>query len=143
MELLSSEESSEGILALSDFQDVSGQSIIIVKGQGGRRTLTEVLEQRGALVSEVSIYRRSTISHPNATKDWNAEDINCIIATSGEIVSAAFEKFDAKWLQATPWIVVSERVKNLADEKGVQTVFTSQGAQSQKLIAATKRFLEQ
>lgn len=138
-----SEESSEGLLALPDFQDVSGKSIIIIKGQGGRQTLTEVLEQRGAQVSEVPIYRRSTISRPNATKDWNAEDINCIIATSGELVSAAFEQFETRWLQAIPWIVVSQRVEILAREKGVQTVFTSKGAQSEKLIAATIRFLEQ
>lgn len=51
--------SSEGLLAVPDLQDVGGQRVLIIKGEGGRDTLTQELTGRGALVRELTCYRRS------------------------------------------------------------------------------------
>lgn len=136
-------ETTEGILAMPAFENIAGLPVIIVKGEGGRTTLKEGLTARGAVVTEANVYRRVRISRPNATEDWNASDIKCIIATSGEIIEAAFEQFDKDWLKQTRWIVVSKRTKAVAQRLGVTDIAISHGAQTQKLIAATKHFLEQ
>ncbi len=49
---------SEGLLPLPVLADVSDKHIVIVKGEGGRETLTQTLEARGAQVEEYVCYRR-------------------------------------------------------------------------------------
>lgn len=51
--------SSEGVLALPEFQAIRGESILIVRGEGGRALLAEALEQRGAIVEYFEVYRRA------------------------------------------------------------------------------------
>ena len=42
---------SEGLLAMAELSDVAGKQILLVKGEGGRPLLEEVLAQRGAQVT--------------------------------------------------------------------------------------------
>lgn len=50
--------SSEGLLALPELQEVQGQRILIVRGQGGREYLKQQLQQRGAEVDYLACYQR-------------------------------------------------------------------------------------
>ncbi|MGR9053083.1 MAG: uroporphyrinogen-III synthase, partial [Gammaproteobacteria bacterium] len=49
---------SESLLAMSEFENVSGQSILIIRGEGGRETLADTLRERGAKVEYLEVYRR-------------------------------------------------------------------------------------
>jgi len=49
---------SEGLLALPALADVAGESVLLVKGEGGRQLLAETLSTRGAQVMEYCCYRR-------------------------------------------------------------------------------------
>jgi len=49
---------SEALLATSELRCVKGQSIAIIRGEGGRTLLGDTLQQRGAQVDYISVYRR-------------------------------------------------------------------------------------
>jgi uroporphyrinogen-III synthase len=132
----------EGLLSLNPLRQVDGQKVIIIKGEGGRQDLAHHLTQRGASVYLADIYHRIKIAPPKATQEWQAKQIRCIIATSGELIDTAFEQFDPKWLQSLPWIVVSPRTEKIAAKYGIHTIFVSDDASDQALIRRAKEYLE-
>lgn len=116
------EWSSEGLLALPEFQSVAGQTIAIIKGQGGRELLQETLTARGAEVVPIIAYQRVMPKAPPA--DYlvllrNGE-INVIICSSNEGLANLKILFQSAWtvLQDTPLVVISERMKKYAQELG-------------------------
>jgi uroporphyrinogen-III synthase len=51
--------SSEGLLAMTEFKALqAGDSLMILRGQGGRRLIDEVMSARGILVDELILYKR-------------------------------------------------------------------------------------
>ena len=132
----------EGLLSLKQLVQLSGRNVMIIKGEGGRQDLAQQLTQRDANVYLADIYRRIKIATPKATQQWQAEQIRCIIATSGEMIESAFEQFEPKWLQSLPWIVVSPRTEQIAAKLGINTIFVSDDASDQALIRRAKEFLE-
>jgi uroporphyrinogen-III synthase len=135
--------STEGLLGLAQLQAVKGRQVLIVKGQGGRADLAQTLSARGARVSAASVYQRVNLAPPKATEVWHAAQIQCIIATSGELIEAAFAQFAPKWLQSLPWIVVSPRTQQIAAKLGINKILLSEDASDQALIHCAKEFLEQ
>src|SRR5690606_23076345 len=51
-------EESEGLLELPAFHDMTGATVWIVRGRGGRGLLAETLRARGADVAFVEVYER-------------------------------------------------------------------------------------
>jgi uroporphyrinogen-III synthase len=49
---------SEGLLAAAEFVDLQRQTLLLVKGEGGRDLLRETLLERGARVDVLEVYRR-------------------------------------------------------------------------------------
>jgi uroporphyrinogen-III synthase len=135
--------STEGLLGLAKLQAIKGRQVLIVKGQGGRPDLAQVLSARGAQVSAANLYQRVNIAPPKATEVWHATQIQCIIATSGELIEAAFAQFALQWLQSMPWIVVSPRTQQIATKLGINKILLSEDASDQALIHCAKEFLEQ
>ena len=135
------EARSEGLLNLSQLKSVENQNIIIMKGFGGRELLRDTLEARGANVAEWEVYKRIKMPHPVFTQDWHASQIRCIIATSGEVIQAAFEYFDVSWLKSVSWIVVSQRTADIATKLGITQLSISQDASDQALIKCAQQWL--
>jgi uroporphyrinogen-III synthase len=135
--------STEGLLELARLRAVKGRQVLIVKGQGGRLDLARILSARGARVSAASLYQRISLTPPKATEVWHEAQIQCIIATSGELIEAAFAQFALQWLQSTPWIVVSPRTQKIAAKLGINKILLSENASDQALIHCAKEFLEQ
>ncbi|KXI26800.1 uroporphyrinogen-III synthase [Paraglaciecola hydrolytica] len=129
---------SEGLLALSQLQQVSGKHLVIIKGFGGRELLADTLTARGAQVSEWELYQRVNVANPLSTHQWHEEQIQCIIATSGEVIEAAFNAFSAAWLKTKLWIVVSPRTADIAKQHGVSQINISENASDQALINSAK-----
>ena len=135
------EARSEGLLALPQLTDVEGKPIIIVKGFGGRELLADTLSDRGAAVSEWELYLRVEVDQPLYTRPWQAEQIQCIIATSGEVIAAAFKTFSASWLKTKLWLVVSQRTADIATQYGVSQIKVSDNASDEALINSAKQIL--
>ena len=135
------EARSEGLLNLSQLKSVENQNIIIMKGFGGRELLRDTLEARGANVAEWEVYKRINIPSPVFTQDWQASQIRCIIATSGEVIQAAFGYFDVSWLKSVNWIVVSQRTADIATHLGITQISISQDASDQALIKCAQQWL--
>jgi uroporphyrinogen-III synthase len=127
---------SEGLLALAALQQVNKRQIVIIKGFGGRDLLAETLNRRGAEVQEWDLYQRINLASPSSTRHWHKEQIQCIIATSGEVIEAAFAYFPAAWLSALRWIVVSQRTAQIAAKLGVKQLLVSANASDDMLIAS-------
>ncbi|MFA3791327.1 uroporphyrinogen-III synthase [Aliiglaciecola sp. SL4] len=134
--------SSEGLLSLPQLQDLSNQRIFLLKGVGGRKILPTELQNRGAVVEQINLYNRLPCIDYSQTEEWQPQDIQCIVATSGEIIQAAWDKFNHKWLKSTPWIMVSQRLADYAAKLGIQQVYLSAGARDEQLKDAINQFLE-
>lgn len=77
---------SEALLALGALANVSGQHIVIFRGEGGRERLKEGLEARGAKVEYVECYRRVRPSSDPAPllAAWSRGEVHAVSALSGE-----------------------------------------------------------
>lgn len=131
-------ETSEGLLALLKQYQLESAEVWILKGQGGRNLLAQALEPICGTLRQFALYRRVINHQPIATRDWQQQEIDCIVATSGEIIEAAFKHFDHHWLRSLPWIVVSRRLVEFAATLGIETCYQSAGAQDQYLIETIK-----
>jgi len=135
------EARTEGLLALPQLNHVDNKSIIIMKGFGGRELLHDILTARGAKVAEWEVYKRIKLDTPVSTQDWRAAQIRCIIATSGEVIQAAFDYFEVSWLQTLSWIVVSPRTAEIASKLGVTQIDISRDASDQALIQCAQQLV--
>lgn len=116
------EFNSESLLALSVMQRVAGMRILIVRGHGGRETLAEELNKRGASVDYAEVYRRVKPAH-NAARLQNLlaeQKIDVLTVASGDAIQnlvelAAEHKTE---LFSLPVFVMSKRIGKLAHEAG-------------------------
>ncbi len=129
---------SESLLALPELQQVEGQRILILRGEGGRARLGEVLRERGAEVVYAEVYRRQ---RPEAgglpTPDWRR--IAAATATSGEILEnllALIPDQARRWLQQRPLVVVSGRIAEQAEALGFEQVRVAREASDTALLEA-------
>jgi len=140
--LLPERMDSEGLLALPALQDVTGKSILILRGNGGRELLAETLRERGADVTQVEVYRRTlpkrTAGARNLLGGWQ-QLVDVVIATSNAIFDNLLELLGDEGLallQTTPLIVVSQRGAEHAIAKGCQSVFLANSAADRDLLDA-------
>lgn len=133
------EWSSEGLLAMPEFQTVTDQCIMIMRGEGGRELLEKVLLERGAKVSSCLAYQRVLPdSDPEvAIARIRQRAISMIVAGSFESVTNLKTLLgESCWslLKNIPLIVMSERVKKLAAELGFKTIWVTRNASPEALL---------
>lgn len=121
---------SESLLRLSPFLKPVQKKIMLVKGEGGHPLLKNQLIERGAIVSELLTYKRilPLIDHNKPLSALKLRKINAIIATSGEgVINLKTLIGQKNWplLQSIPLIVISDRIKLLANDLGFQTIWVA------------------
>ncbi|WP_185964536.1 uroporphyrinogen-III synthase [Aliikangiella marina] len=131
----------EGLLALPELTNVMGQQWLIIKGEGGRALLREVLLTRGAKVTEIDVYKRCLPSleaqkgiQEKAKRRplWlisSAEALNNLHRILGLSDNAEHH---------TKIIITSERLAELALQKGFIIVSQSAGAAEEQLVQCVK-----
>lgn len=135
--------SSEGLLALQPFQHVAGQSIMLMRGEGGRELLESELLARGAKLSSCVAYQRvlPTIDAAPCQQLIKSHACAGIIAGSFETVKNLKTLLgETVWteLATVPLIVMSERIKMLAAEQGFQRIWVTRNPSQQAVLETIK-----
>lgn len=101
---------SEGLLALPAFQQVEGQKIAIIKGEGGRELLAQTLTKRGASVTNLCVYQRQVPS----SMQIPYKNLDVLVVGSAEGLKNLSK--DNPSILPIPVVVPSERVKHYASQ---------------------------
>lgn len=118
-------QDSEGLLECEEFSHPEGQKIVIIKGEGGRATLKNELEKRGATVATINCYKRElptpdlnlldeALSHHPLVLSQSAEALNNLKTLAG----------DSLWhkLQQCPHVVTHPRIAEHAKSLNLKKV---------------------
>lgn len=131
---------SETLTAMPELSEMSGRRVLIVRGEGGRTLLRDVLTQRGAEVRFAEVYRRvrPAVDPGKLIARWPAE-VGLAIATSDEILFNLVELLGDKGrepLMDTPLVVISERTAATARGLGFHTVRVAERADDPSIVKA-------
>lgn len=129
---------SEALLADAGLQQVKDKNIVIVRGQGGRELLATELAGRGANVSHCEVYQRQEVEY--SEKDINqlkAQNIDVIVATSNEILSAIIKQFGGVLaILDIPLVVISPRMKAYALNQGFRHIVVTHDPSAESIVKA-------
>lgn len=131
---------SEGLLALPRMQAIAGQHILIVRGDGGRETLRQTLEARGARVDYVEVYRRRLPRRnpANLIQNWDRL-VDVVTVTSVQILDNLFTLLGdegAERLRQTPLVAASPRIAGHARECGCSRIEVADSALDRDMLKA-------
>lgn len=118
---------SEALLALPEMSRVAGKRVLILRGQGGRELLAEILRQRGAVVDYAECYRRVK---PDASARPSLESLlrgplDALVITSTEALHNLLELCAGTLnmrLATLPLFVPHQRIAAAARDAGFTTV---------------------
>lgn len=121
---------SESLLELPNFQNISNNSILLVKGIDGRTTIADELRKRGANLSAIDVYERVI---PQFDKNlinsiWREDSVDIILFTSRQAMLNTFTIFGEAahtWLQSKPCVVISRRLAAAAQELGIKKIISA------------------
>lgn len=120
---------SEHLLTLDSLQAIENQTILLIKGCGGRPVIAEGLLARGANLIPLTVYNRV---HPEEKPEftssvWQDDVVDIILITSQQVMQHLFTLFaeDAReWLINKPCLVISARLAEMATSLGIKTIIT-------------------
>ena len=118
---------SEHVLELPNLQQVAEQTIVLFKGEGGRRLISDTLMARGANLIELDVYQRIMPNLLTNDLDFSWQDgaVDIILFTSQQAMQNLFVSLGIhrlKQLKKTPCLVVSNRLAAEAAKLGMQTI---------------------
>ena len=121
---------SEHLLQLNKLQQVRNQTIVLVKGDGGRMDIQRTLLQRGAHLIALDVYRRvlPDTSPTFLHSLWHDKLVDIILFTSQQSIHNLLVLFGEKarsWLCNIPCVVISERLAEAARHIGMRTIIVS------------------
>lgn len=114
--------SSEGLLALDALRDMHGRRVAIFRGSGGRNTLYDTLQARGAEVEYIQIYhRRCPAESGELQRLLGRNGIDVVTATSNEALQNLYDMAGASGqpqLRQLPLVIPGSRQAELAARLG-------------------------
>lgn len=136
-----SRQNSEGVLALPSLQQLHSRRVALITAAGGRGLLQQQLAQRGAVVREVHVYRRSPsrLNHRHAQAVRQLAADACVLISSAEALQNLHGQLPVEaWKQLcrTTAIVSSERIEMAARAAGFLRVHRAASAIQADLLAA-------
>lgn len=137
---------SEALLADPRMAQVTGQRILIVRGEGGREHLADILRERGADVAYAEVYRRVPVSREAFSSSliaWQEDNYDAVVVTSGEALAHLTGLLGETGLDGHPrpaLVVPGERIANQAREQGWPRILTAEQASDEGIVQAIKQF---
>lgn len=115
---------SEHLLTLPTLQTVDKNTLLLVKGIGGRPDIADTLLKRGANVLVLEVYQRSLPQvEPDIVKTlWQEDLVDVILITSVQSLHhliALLQDNGHRWLCHKPCLVISERIATEARNLGI------------------------
>lgn len=134
---------SEALLSESCLQsnEVANKKILLLAGEGGRTVLAETLTARGALVEWSTVYQQEKrpLALASLLASWTALPTRfCFIVTSLNSLEHFLNSVPAEslpWVQQQAFIVISERIAQVARKWEIQHIFVAKGAHQEQLCA--------
>lgn len=122
---------SEHLLALPLLTNLKRASVLIIKGHEGRPLIRDTLEQKKIILHEVSVYERqpNSAGKDQFTGIWQNDAVDIILGTSQFAIETLFSFANNKgkeWLRSKPWLVLSQRLKEITAQSGVKNVWVSE-----------------
>jgi len=136
---------SEALLALDELQDMSGQCVVIFRGNGGREVLRETLLARGADVDYVEVYQRKcpTVDARRMLALLQPGYLDCITITSNESLHNLLTMAGPEGqplLLGIPLVVIGARQAALAQQLGfVHAPVIAANASDEAIVAAIQQ----
>lgn len=139
-----SRSDSEALLALPELEKVSGQKIVIFRGNGGRELLGETLRARGAAVTYAECYRRIQpeldigslfAAHPDAVTITSSEALNHLWNSLDEAGRAKISRIPL----FAPHARIADQARNSGWRNVVQTAGGDDGLLEGLIAWATHR----
>lgn len=131
----------EGLLATTEMNDVKGKACLIIRGQGGREVLADSLRERGAKVDYLEVYcrKRPDSTSLDLTDALQKGKLGAITITSGESLMNLLAMIDEALhdkLLAVPLIVISHRIKVLAEQQKFRQIVVSKNPGNTAIVEA-------
>jgi uroporphyrinogen-III synthase len=137
---------SESLLTAPALAEMSGQRVLILRGEGGRERLAETLRERGAQVDYADLYRRvRPETTPGELSRLLDSGIDILTIASGETLDnlLAMAEEEQRDIRSLPLVVMSERLLMLARERGfTDTVIIATEASDKGMVEAIGQWLE-
>lgn len=135
---------SEALLEAPDLTDLRHQKVLIARGDRGRELLRETLEDRGASVTTLPLYKRESpdYSPERLHQILGDEPVHVIIALSGETLNnlIALGENSVHNLYNVLLVVPADRVAEKAREAGFRRVLVPRGLDGPTLIASLEQW---
>lgn len=130
---------SEGLLALPQFQDMSGQRVVIFRGEGGRDMLGDSLIARGAQLEYAECYRRGKpdIDAAPLLQRWARGGVQAVTVTSSESLHNLIDLLGEpgqQWLNKTPLFAPHARIAATARGLGLEQVVVTEAGDEGMLM---------
>ncbi len=133
---------SESILAMPELQILTGQSCLIVRGEGGRELLAQTLRERGAEVNYLQVYIRVMPCHDNSEVERYLlnKSLAAIVIYSGDalhnLMHMLAKQKIIKNLLNVQLVVISHRVQAIAKNIGFTKIRVADQASDSAMINA-------
>lgn len=121
---------SEHVLALESLQSLKNQSVLVIKGCGGRPLIEAQLRQREAKLLSLVVYERQLPQIPRQFIDsiWHNDLVDVILITSEQSLHHLFKMFGEEalhWLHSKTYVLISERLAKAASLLGIKKMIIS------------------
>jgi uroporphyrinogen-III synthase len=135
---------SEALLELPELRTMTGRSVLIFRGSGGRELLADTLRQRGAAVAYAECYRRMRPAGDAQMllRAWSRGEIHAVAVTSREALDNLCDMVGTlgrHWLRKTPLFVPHARIAEAARASGIAEV-TVMPSGDEALVEAMVRY---
>lgn len=138
---------SEALLKCEELQQMTGQHVVIFRGNGGRQLLGDTLTQRGARLEYAECYLRKKpdIDTAPLLAAWSQGKIHAVIITSSEGLHNLFDiigKLGQQLLKLTPVFTVHERIAQTAKELGLEKIIKASSAGDEGLLESLQTYFQ-
>jgi uroporphyrinogen-III synthase len=140
-QLPETEMTSEGLLQLPSLLHCAGERVLLVRGEGGRTLLARTLEERGARVDQLALYRRwsTSLAPGELYRDMVGADVQVILLSSADGLASLLDLLTPEETNNVTRMVIlvpSSRVAQSARQAGFRHVVVAADASDQSMLRA-------